>query len=86
MSGPLLVVQLLETPLLCLVSYARWAAGRWQGAWVWDGPPALGLRAGLWQQDWLPRVPGLASHPHCVGCKEGLGEGGVPRLEVPGPR
>lgn len=24
-SGPLLVVQLLETPLLCLVSYARWA-------------------------------------------------------------
>lgn len=23
-SGPLLLVQLLETPLLCLVSYARW--------------------------------------------------------------
>lgn len=27
MSGPLLVVQLLETPLLCLVGYARWARG-----------------------------------------------------------
>lgn len=26
--GPLLVVQLLETPLLCLVSYARWGPAR----------------------------------------------------------
>lgn len=25
-SGPLLLVQLLETPLLCLVSYARWGS------------------------------------------------------------
>ncbi|KAL0598485.1 Nicotinate phosphoribosyltransferase [Plecturocebus cupreus] len=39
-SGPLLVVQLLETPLLCLVSYARWAAGRRAG----DGPQRGVLR------------------------------------------
>lgn len=42
MSGPLLVVQLLETPLLCLVSYARWGPG-WgprpkAGSCEWEGP------------------------------------------------
>ncbi|KAM8936638.1 nicotinate phosphoribosyltransferase isoform 2-T2 [Lycaon pictus] len=46
-SGPLLVVQLLETPLLCLVSYARWgprrsgggAAGAGPGPWRGPPPP-----------------------------------------------
>lgn len=53
-SGPLLVVQLLETPLLCLVSYARWGpAGRRRrgDAGPRDsgrGLPGAGLREGAW--------------------------------------
>ncbi|XP_059757590.1 nicotinate phosphoribosyltransferase isoform X2 [Balaenoptera ricei] len=38
-SGPLLVVQLLETPLLCLVSYARWGPGRQVGPGPGHRPP-----------------------------------------------
>ena len=44
MSGPLLVVQLLETPLLCLVSYARWGPG-WEGRLLRVGGA---FPAGLW--------------------------------------
>lgn len=57
-SGPLLVVQLLETPLLCLVGYARWgrpaggatergrrlAGGRPLRAWAWPRVPESELR------------------------------------------
>lgn len=41
-SGPLLVVQLLETPLLCLVSYARWGPRR-------SGVGAAGAGPGPWR-------------------------------------
>lgn len=57
-SGPLLVVQLLETPLLCLVGYARWgrpaggaaeperglAGGRPLRVWAWLRAPEPELR------------------------------------------
>lgn len=46
-SGPLLVVQLLETPLLCLVSYARWGPGRQVGPGAGHPPPARGRKPGL---------------------------------------
>lgn len=64
-SGPLLVVQLLETPLLCLVSYARWAQPA-VGARTSGGPALVGVAA-----------CGQSSVGDVRGLKEGAGSGGL---------
>lgn len=68
-SGPLLVVQLLETPLLCLVSYARWGPLAPYPSRGDPGRPG-GQPFGVWA--WL-----YAPGPSSVGASHGLQEGRV---------
>ncbi|NXC30578.1 PNCB phosphoribosyltransferase, partial [Campylorhamphus procurvoides] len=87
-KGPLLVVQLLETTLLCLVNYARYFGnlGRSQNSWKLEKGRKGGTRGGIGtSQGWVsPRVP-LRDNPweHCIVPGMGWDTPPVPKLPMP---